>query len=397
MIVLVAEIPFIAPAARKETPPQAVCAAVFMGTAGIVVRTHGMSRITWLVAGNGPGLAGLHRPAEIVFDTGVDLAEITASGLKRKPGQFAVCAQQIVMIRPVMDDNVVMVGIVVPEVLGPAFLLSGRCVVDLLAQVPVQGGIMAEPGDKLAVVQLALRSQIAAVKQQLVFRLLGFEMQKHSHLRAVLKHNGPLIQPRAVHAVAFVVIKIGKHVAVVAVDVHGKKRENIHSFACEVVDCTDNTLSLAAVPRWIAVVPVRDMGRPAFDQIVLVSIVLKRPVEILVCQEVLRCIGALFEEILPAALEPQVVPADILQPPFGPQVAPGLVGFDNIETPAYAVVRRQGRAAAVDRAVGALPETDRVIPRPGLVRAEMGPPRGARRGAGIGGVTVGGKIPGDGQ
>ena len=63
-----------------------------------------------------------------------------------------------------MDHDVVIVGIHLANVVDHRLLLVGRLRV-LLAQVPVQGQVVAEAGDQLAAIELSFRPEIAAVQR----------------------------------------------------------------------------------------------------------------------------------------------------------------------------------------------------------------------------------------
>jgi hypothetical protein len=73
------------------------------------------------------------------------------------------------MVSSVVVHNVVLVRIVRPQVVRPGNLLLGGGVVDLLAEIPVERRVMAEPRYQFAVVELALRPEVALIEQQLVF------------------------------------------------------------------------------------------------------------------------------------------------------------------------------------------------------------------------------------
>ena len=131
-----------------------------------------------------------------------------------------------------MDDNQVMIRVVLVEILrhreplrrelrrGRRLLLPRA---DFLTHVPVQREVMAEAGDQLAVIELALRTDFPAVEQTLILRLLGLEVEKQSPRLRVSEHNLPLLKPRHVQAHPIVVGNIGKHILVVADDVQGEK------------------------------------------------------------------------------------------------------------------------------------------------------------------------------
>ena len=90
--------------------------------------------------------------------------------LQGRAGQDRSVAQQF-GVHPVLpvgkgvDDDQMMVGIGVVDVLGHGPLLFGRLRV-LLAQVPVQRELVAEAGDQLAAIQLPFDAQVAAVQRR---------------------------------------------------------------------------------------------------------------------------------------------------------------------------------------------------------------------------------------
>ena len=68
-------------------------------------------------------------------------------------------------ITSIVDDDVVLIRVLRPEVVRPGNLLLRRGIVDLFAKVPVERQVMAESSDQLAVLKLALRAQVALVQQ----------------------------------------------------------------------------------------------------------------------------------------------------------------------------------------------------------------------------------------
>ncbi len=198
--VLVAEVELQPRPAGHQVAPQGVLSPVDVALPRVVVRAQGVAGVARLVAGHHPGLARGCRAVDVVLGPAVDLVEVAVAGLEGEARQLRAGTQQVVVVVPVVDHDGVPVGIVIPEVPRPGLLLAGGRVVDLLAQVPVQGQVMPEPGDQLAVVELPLVAQVAAVQERFVLGLLRLEVQVHAHAVGVGEDDVPLVQPRAVEA-----------------------------------------------------------------------------------------------------------------------------------------------------------------------------------------------------
>lgn len=91
------------------------------------------------------------------------------------------------------------------------------------------------------------------------------------------------------------------------------------------------------------------------------------------------------------------MPADVLQPAFGPMVTAGLVGFAHHEAAGQAVVglqRRTGLGILCHRHLSTVPEGDHVMPLAWDIWAEVSPPDPPLGGRGFRSLPVGSEIPG---
>ena len=84
-----------------------------------------------------------------------------------------------------MDHDVMVIGILVIEILRPAYFLSSACVVDFFTQIPVQSQVVTEAGDQFSVIQFTLSAEISAIEQKFIFRFHSFEVQEHTETQAV--------------------------------------------------------------------------------------------------------------------------------------------------------------------------------------------------------------------
>jgi len=55
----------------------------------------------------------------VSLDLQMHTGEFGVAGLEGKSRQFRARSQQVEVVRAVMDHNVMLIGIVVPEILGP--------------------------------------------------------------------------------------------------------------------------------------------------------------------------------------------------------------------------------------------------------------------------------------
>ena len=392
--VLVPEVPFDACSAGHDVSPEAVLAGVVTG--GIFgVSDQCMSRVTRLVAGYHPGLAGGRRSVDVVLGLAVDPAEIAPVGLQREARQPRSVAEQIVVVGAVVDHDVVSIWVVRPEVVGPGRLLLRGGVVDFFAEIPVQGQVVAEACDQLAVVEFSLDAQIAFVQQQLVLGFQRFEVQVHAELVGVLEDDLPLVEPRDIHSQTLVVGRVRKNVVIVAFDIERQEREDVHALGGKVVDRTDHAFALAVLPGGIAGPEVFDVRGPGFDQVVLVTVRFEIAVEVRVSEEVLRCVRPAFEEVLLRLGESQMVLADVLQQTLASEIPAFFVCGSYDEGPVLTVHKActvTGILVVTDGDILAFPERDAVLPASRLAWRKMDPPLVAAIGARIGCVAVAGKI-----
>ena len=230
-----------------------------------------------------------------------------------------------------MQNDIVLVRIVVVKVLRKILQLLCR-VGRLFTEVPVQSQVMTVAGNQFAIIQLALRSQVAAIKQLVVFGFLCFEVQVQTFRVGMLENDLPLIQARHVHSCPFVIGRVREDILVVPIDVHRQKRNGIQALRCKVVECTDQFRPLASVPTGIAEVPILLVRGPRLDRLglaversrVVVPVRLEGPVKVLIGKQVLGSVGTLFDEVLAGARELQIVLADIFETSFARKSSPVL-------------------------------------------------------------------------
>ena len=355
-----------------------------------------MSGISRLVAGDNPGLTRCYGAIDIISGPPVDLAEIRLAGLQREAGQFRCVAQQIVVrIAHIVDYDMVLIGVLCPEVVRPGNFLLVGCVIDLFAEVPVERQVMAEPRDQLAIVKFALRPQITFVEQQFVFGFHRFKMKVHAELGAVLEDDFPLSQAGDVQTQTLVVGGIRKDVPVIAFDIQGQEREDVHSLRRQVVHGSDDAFALAALPGRIATLEVLDMRAPVLNVFILMAIHLEIAVEFFIGQEVLRGIGAAFQEILSGLGKAQMMLAYILEQAFCSKVPTGLIRRSDVERAGPAVHETcalAGMFPFTNGNVSSLPERNAVFPGAGGIGREMDAPLIAVISAGVGRITIGRKI-----
>ena len=145
-----------------------------MGAApGVSIGHEAVLGVARLVDGHGPVQLDAAGEVQPVANVGIDVAEIRPVGLEGNARIAAPGTEQVVKGLAVMDHDVVAVGVVVVEILRHRQALGGGLVgrpvvldpgTVLLANVPVQGQVVAEAGHQFAVVQLALGPKLTAVQ-----------------------------------------------------------------------------------------------------------------------------------------------------------------------------------------------------------------------------------------
>ena len=307
----------------------------------------------------------------------------------------------LVLVRVGVDDDRAAVGVERVDVRRELAEL-GRRVRVLLPEVPVEGEVVAEAGDELAVVQLPLGPERPAVERLVVLRLLRLKVQEHPEAVGVREHDLPLGQLGDVVAEPGLRGRAGRrprpHVAAVALGVvEGEEAERVHPLRREVVEGADEPLPLAAVPRRVARVPVLDVRAPRLEADRPGPAQVGRVVEVGVGQEVLGAVGPALDEVV-AVVEPEVPLADVAEDALPAVVAAVLdpvarLGGDEVERRARAA-RRAGVVG--DGHARALVRLEANGPRAGRERG-VGPPLVPRRRPGVGRVPVGGEVAGDGE
>jgi hypothetical protein len=93
------------------------------------------------------------------------------------------------------------------------------------------------------------------------FVFLQLEMKIQAPLLRVIEDDLPLVELR--HVVVKLVVPFDErpHVVAVPTCVVRKKRNRVHAFRRQVIDCADERLSLCVLPRGIAGGPVLQMRR----------------------------------------------------------------------------------------------------------------------------------------
>ena len=96
-----------------------------------------------------------------------------------------------------------------------------------LAEVPDQGAVVTEAGYELAVVELTLRTGIAAVQEGFVLGLVEYEVKDHAQAIGVVEDHLPLVKLADVEAVQDFVAGVGPDVLAVAADIHRQEVEAV--------------------------------------------------------------------------------------------------------------------------------------------------------------------------
>ena len=139
------------------------------------------------------------------------------------------------------------------------------------------------------------------------------------------------------------------HIVAVATRVVGEEAERVHAFAGEVVQSADQRLALGVFPGRVARREIPLMRLPRLQRGVRLRSL--RVVEVRICQQRLRRVGANFQEILFRSGELEEMFSHILQSSMRPEVAALFVGPPDREASSRPIERLHCRTAAVERYV----------------------------------------------
>ena len=409
VFVLVAEVEFEPPAAGEEVAPEGVHAGVIVG--GIFgVGDEGVFGVAGFIASDDPGFALGLGGVDDVEGGIVDVGEGGVGGLQGGAIDGGVFAVEVGGPLSVVDDDGVVVGVVGVEVVAHGEALGGGLEVGFVvvgfplavffAEVPVEGGVVAEAGEEFAVVELALASGVALIEEGFVFAFLGFEVEEEAFGGGVFEDDFPLGEARDVEAFAFVVVEIREDVLVVAFDIEGEEGHGVEAFGREVVDGADHAFALAVLPGGVALFPVADVGLPGFDEVVFFAVVFEIAIEVGIGEEVFGGVGADFPKDVAGAGADGVAVADGLHGSEGAGIRRGFIAGGDGEAAAFAIEEFgafTGGGVGRDGDVLAFAEVGFPGPVAAAIGGELDVPLVSGFSGGVGGPAIGCEVSGDGE
>ncbi len=129
-----------------------------------------------------------------------------------------------------------------------------------------------------------------------VFGLLHLEVQVHAFGGPMVEYDRPLIQLAAVVMQFVITMNERPNIVAIAASVVGQERECVAAFPGQVVDRTDQSLSLAVLPGRIAVRQSLTCGLPGFQRHP-VWFARDRVVKVGIAQQRLGSVGTCFQKV----------------------------------------------------------------------------------------------------
>ena len=112
----------------------------------------------------------------------------------------------------------------------------------------------------------------------IILRLLRLEMQVHALGFGMIEHDIPLSCFATVKSIPIFrcrVVHIWKHIVIVASNIHGQKGNGVHAIVGEVVDGTQDAMTLCSVSPQVVevggVVEILDVRSPCFGTIAMIG------------------------------------------------------------------------------------------------------------------------------
>ena len=296
-----------------------------------------------------------------------------------------------------MYDHRMAVGIVIMEKTGHGLPLCIGLGI-LLAQIPVQGQVMAKAGNQLTVIKLTLDPHLTSIQELVILGFLCLEMKEHPQRVGMTEDHLPLVESGTVKMGQVGAVYIGKNVLVVPSDIHGEEGKGIQPLRRQVIDSSYDPLAPVTLPHGITGIPVPDVPRPGLDQAVSLAIGFKIPVKTFVGQEIFGSIRPSLQEIFSALLILQEMFPHIIKAACSPVIPSRFVRRKNFESAACAVKWGQShpvRSCFDHGQVPAQRKGGQPGPGPGGIGRKMHPPDVPRIRTAFPGNAIGCKVAGD--